>query len=192
MFRAGPVLIPRPGGELPLPAPSTLTAAEAPPPAAPAPPSATQWITARVVAGGAPVELRFLPIDMGEPALMFDGNTHTLMRGAGDNPYLIELRFDPPALVSSFDLDVGYMPEFEVSITATGTDGKEIVVNDHQHPVPGSAPHSELALPGGPLELASALVSIRDIREIPGEGWHIHIFELGIGRGAQRAPREPR
>ena len=45
----------------------------------------------------------------------------------------------------------------------------------------------------GPLEVASARISIEDIRETPGEGWHIHIFELAIGREADaRAPRESR
>jgi hypothetical protein len=81
------------------------------------------------------------------------------------------------------------MPMFAVVLTATTTDGKEILVTDHQQPALGSAPHSELALPDGPTELTSALISIRDIRELPAEGWHIHIFELRIERPAQRDQR---
>jgi hypothetical protein len=190
MFRAATVRIGPSDGDVPSSSAAMTAVARARPPA-PAPPP-LQWTNVHVDIGGVPAELRYLPIDMGEPAGMFDGNPRTVMRGAADNPYLLELRFDPPVLVSSFAMDLGFMPAFDVLLTATGTDGKETVVNDHQQPPPGSDPHSELVLPGGPLELTSALISIRDIRERPAEGYHIHIFELHIERPAQRAPSDQR
>jgi hypothetical protein len=187
MFRAASVRIERPGGDPPMP--SAPIAAGQPPPAVAPEPTRLDWSSVHADVSGVPAELRYLPIDMGEPAGMFDGDTRTVMRGAHDNPYLVELRFDPPVLVSSFAMDLGFMPMFAVVLTATTTDGKEILVTDHQQPALGSAPHSELALPDGPTELTSALISIRDIRELPAEGWHIHIFELRIERPAQRDQR---
>ena len=54
--------------------------------------------------------------------------------GAPDNPYLVELRFTEPARIASFSLDLGYMSEFDVTVTVAAADGKETTVTDHQQP----------------------------------------------------------
>jgi hypothetical protein len=141
------------------------------------PPPPQRWQTASIELGGQPVEIRYLPIDTGEPRGAVDGDPTTLMRGAGDNPYVFELRYPRPTRIAAFSLLLGFMPEYRVDATITDPDGGEVLVSVQGRPEPGM-PRVDLVLTGGPLLVSNARITITDIRDTPVEGWHIHVFEL--------------
>jgi hypothetical protein len=189
IFHAAAVRRDRAAGDAftaPLPAIAAATGREddATRPAEPPPP--TVWRTAQLDLAGLSAEMRFMPIDIGGPEYLTDGDPSTVMRGAGDNPFTVELSFAQPARIDSFSFDLGFMPEFNVAVTVVAPDGATTTVTDHQRPEPGTAPRSDLALPNGPLEVASARITIEDIRQLPAEGWHIHIFEMRVGQTPAR------
>lgn len=68
-----------------------------------------QLIEDRLVLEGQTVRLRHSQIDMGKPALMFDGNLFTLMRGLEANPFVLELYFPQPVQIGELQADFGMM-----------------------------------------------------------------------------------
>ncbi|HVS10882.1 MAG TPA: hypothetical protein VMS76_13525 [Planctomycetota bacterium] len=140
-------------------------------------PPVDTWRSAGIELAGRPVEILHLPLDMGAPQNIVDGDLSTPMRGARDNPYAFELRYAEPTPIERLVLHLGHMPEYRVEALITRPDAEPTTVTVHDRPQPG-VPVVELAVPGAPVLATSVRITIFDIRPTPAEGWHIHVFEL--------------
>ncbi len=180
MFYAAPVLSEPVAGEMVPPRVEPTIPPGSPNRSEPTSPADYSWQTARVSLNGQEVEMLYLPIDQGQPDDALDGDGATLMRGARDNPYILELHFPQPTPVVSFSLDLGFMQEYSVEVSVRDRDGKVVTVSMRERPNPGTFPRAELILPAGPLSIKVARIAITDFRERPREGWHVHVYELRI------------
>lgn len=126
------------------------------------------------------IEVWHQAVDMGGASALFDNDFSSLMRGANDNPFIVELRYSSPKSVSNIKMALGYMPEYKLTISLTGADGKVIETSQIFKSASGESPQPVITIPGGPVSANIIRIQIEDIRQRPGEGWHIHIFETQV------------
>lgn len=126
------------------------------------------------------IEVWHQPLDMGGASALFDNDPQTLMRGKRDNPFIFEIRYDSPIQVGQVKLSLGYMPEYEITVMLTATDGRVTEVSQKFRTNNGEIPQPFITIPGGSISTKSIRIQIQDIREEPGTGWHIHVFETQI------------
>jgi hypothetical protein len=133
-----------------------------------------------VLIDGQMVEIHYSQTDMGTPALMFDNDLFTLMRGLEANPFIIELYFPEPRTVQGLEADFGLVDiKLTVSLYADPQGGAEVYqltrnqVND---------PHVSMSFPGAPAEVRKVRIEILNV--LSGETANIHIRELHLLREA--------
>jgi hypothetical protein len=126
--------------------------------------------------GGSAVEMRYSPLDIGQPADLFDGNRDSLIRGRDANPIVLELHFAQPRTLSQVALDLATMPAFRVTIMLTTADGTNRSVVENFNDLPPD-PHVEIPLGEGPLAVTLLRIEIFD-HAPPTDPPHIHVREL--------------
>ena len=77
-----------------------------------------RYTTARY--GTTPLGVMHSPFDMGSAPDLVDNDDTTLVRGAGVNPLIIELRFDAPQPVSAVSLTLGLLRKVRVALRIDG------------------------------------------------------------------------
>jgi hypothetical protein len=130
-----------------------------------------------VTMDGQNLELRYSQIDMGEPALMFDGDLFTLMRGMEANPFILEFYFPQPRTVSGLDADFG---SIDITLTAKlypKVDGEPITYNQT---FMNSSGTSQVEMPFGNTPEKVSKVRIEILNTQSGETDNIHIRELHL------------
>jgi hypothetical protein len=135
-----------------------------------------QLVDAVVTVDGEPVQLRFSQIDMGAPELMFDNDHFTLMRGLEANPYILELSFQQPRLVSGLEVDFGLV-DITLTVTLYPADGSPEVT----HTLTRRAVTDPQVLMGwedDPVEASRVRIEILNV--LSGETANIHIRELKL------------
>jgi hypothetical protein len=164
------------------PSPAAATAAGvAPPPPDPPPPeviSPSQESSVRTAAGT--MRVRHPPLDMGAVADAFDGDAATLMRGARDNPFRLEIDYPRPVAIAAVELRLGYLAHYEVTIDVADSANRRHVATRRFDGVPGVAPTPRIPLPAPVGKATSLSVSIRDLRPPPPEGTHVHVYEVAL------------
>jgi 4-amino-4-deoxy-L-arabinose transferase-like glycosyltransferase len=123
------------------------------------------------------VKIQYSRTDMGQPESLFDGDTHTLIRGLEANPFIIELEFPEPRTVSKIAADFANM-DFTLSVNVFETDDSSPVV--YQQTLQGATgdPQIELLLNRGPVQVKKLRLEILSLNG--GERPHIHIRELKL------------
>ena len=127
--------------------------------------------------GGQTVVITHSALDIGSLPDAFDGNPDTLMRGAADNPFFVEIEFSEPRVLTGLDLTVATMAFFTVDVTLTYDDGTQEVLNGSYEDLPFD-PTVSFTFPQLDKPVSVLRVEIEDIRERPIEGFHIHVREL--------------
>lgn len=127
---------------------------------------------------GEAVELRYSQIDMGSPALMFDGDPFTLMRGTEANPFILEIFFPQPRSVSGLTADFGL-----VNLTLTAklyAQGEAEPVTVSQTYLNANSGNStvEMPFPNAPEQVNHIRLEILNV--LSGEIANIHIRELHL------------
>ncbi len=132
-------------------------------------------IVGEVEIDGQVVKITYARIDMGQPKDLFDGNLFSLMRGAEANPYVLELTYPEPHIVSGLVLDLATMDyEVIVSLFPPGDEtptiyraiGEQITTDAH----------IEMAFENGPDRVERIILSIRNLRT--GDFANVHIREV--------------
>src|SRR5262249_10601171 len=121
--------------------------------------------------------VRYSKLDIGEIRNVFDGDTHTLMRGLEANPFVIELEFSQPRRVTALGLDTATM-EFTLKVLATPAGGGEPTSTEQTYRGLPDDPHVDLALTGGTQQVSKLRIEITNIHE--GEVAHIHVREVKL------------
>lgn len=127
--------------------------------------------------GGQTVIITHSALDIGSLPDAFDGNKDTLMRGAADNPFLVEIEFPEARTISGMDLTVATMAFFTVDVTLTYEDGTSEAVSGAYENLPFD-PTVSFTFPQPQKPVKTMRVEIEDIREKPAEGFHIHVRDL--------------
>jgi hypothetical protein len=143
--------------------------------------SATSWVSeVSVTTAAGPVRVRHPRLDMGIAADIFDGNETTLMRGARDNPFRLEIAYARPATVASIDLVLGYMPSYGIAVTAIDGAGRRHAIDGRFEAAAGVVPRPHLAFAPPVEDVREIHLTIDDPRPQPVEGAHIHVYELVV------------
>ncbi len=127
--------------------------------------------------GGQTVIITHSALDIGSLPDAFDGNKDTLMRGAADNPFFVEIEFPEARLLTGMDLTVATMTFFTVDVTLTYEDGATEALSGAYENLPFD-PTVSFDFPQPEKPVKALRVEIEDIREKPPEGFHIHVREL--------------
>jgi 4-amino-4-deoxy-L-arabinose transferase-like glycosyltransferase len=128
---------------------------------------------------GQEIIFRYAEIDMGQPADVFDGNVETLMRGAGANPYIMEMIFPKPINATTLELTLYSMPRFNVNVVVVYEDGTQQNTLMEYANLPLD-PKVTIELPKSDKLIKTVHIEIEDIRARPGEGFHMHVRELNL------------
>ncbi|HLO28931.1 MAG TPA: glycosyltransferase family 39 protein, partial [Anaerolineales bacterium] len=128
---------------------------------------------------GASVMVYHSVLDMGQVSDIFDGKKDSLMRGAGDNPFVVEIHFEHMRKIGALDVTVATMDHFLVNVLITYDDDTNAEVSgDYSKLLPD--PTVTLELPGVDKLVKILHIEIKDVREKPGEGYHIHVREISV------------
>jgi prepilin-type processing-associated H-X9-DG protein len=128
---------------------------------------------------GAPARVRISAPDIGSLPEAFDGNAQTLLRGARDNPFIIELEFAPPRSMAGVALTLGTMTNVHFKANFVFADGNVETVELESTTLPPD-PRVELLLSSGTKDVLNVRVEILDRRQPPGEGFHTHVREVEV------------
>ena len=136
-----------------------------------------QLVESMVDYDGQTILVRNSMLDIGEPAAMFDGDFYTLVRGLEANPFIIDLTFEEPRLVSGVVADFANM---DFTITAylyedLSSDALEYSATIRD--VSGDA-HIEFIFNNSPTMIERLRLEIQSLSE--GDRAHIHVRELKL------------
>jgi hypothetical protein len=127
---------------------------------------------------GQRIGVRHSPFDIGLVQDLFDGDPNSLVRGARDNPLVLELRFPQLQEARSVSVQVGTMPHFMVKAALTYADGAVVsIVQDYLDLPPDPMVTLDVPSPG-PIRIARIEVTTFDP---PFFGaYNVHVREIVI------------
>ena len=136
-------------------------------------------VAGQAVLDGAPVTVYHSALDMGQVSDIFDGNNETLMRSAGDNPFVVEIHFDRARKLSELNVTLATLNHFSIIVTVTYDDNTTASVAGDYVQMPPD-PTVALKLPASDRLVKILHIEIKDIRPKPNEGYHIHVREISV------------
>jgi hypothetical protein len=118
-------------------------------------------------------------LDMGEPKDAVDGDATTLMRGRNANPFVIDMAFLEPKPLRKAYLRLSKMDAAVIYATMRFDDGNVITVD---FPLTSVDPNQliTLDLTDGEAVMTDLRLEIVDRRAPPGDGYHVHVYEIGV------------
>ena len=132
-----------------------------------------------VTLDGSEVEIHHSVLDIGELQDALDKNAGTLMRGAADNPFILDMTFTQPRNMSGMTLTLGSMADVIFKATFTLADGRVSETTLESTTLPPD-PRVELRLTEGAQNVIAVHIEILDRRLPPSEGFHTHVREIQI------------
>jgi hypothetical protein len=135
-------------------------------------------VTGVVDLDGQNVELRFSQIDMGTPALMFDGDVFTLMRGKEANPFILEFYFPQPRSVSGLAADFGLVNFTLTARLYAQEDSQPVTIN--QTFLNATSGDSSFEMPFTNAPETVSKIHLEILNTLTGETANIHIRELHL------------
>jgi len=154
-----------------------VKAAVSPEPASPTAPQSL--VVSPATLDGAPVTVSHSQLDIGQVSDIFDGKPESLMRGARDNPLVVEIRFQELRRLEALDLTVGTMNHFTIALVITYADDTTAEVSGDYTNLPPD-PTVTLQLPASDEPVKILHIEIVDIRPMPGGGYHIHVRDISV------------
>ncbi len=141
-------------------------------------PGGMELPTAAVQVNGQSVTARYSQLDIGQIGNLFDGDPHSLVRGARDNPFVLELRFARPVTATLLSLTFGTVRLMRVQVTLAYSGGGRARVSRDFHDLPLN-PQVDLPIPGvQPIETVH--IEIEDLGPTSDSAYHIHLRELEL------------
>jgi 4-amino-4-deoxy-L-arabinose transferase-like glycosyltransferase len=154
-----------------------VTAVINPEPVAPTAPKGL--MASQAILDEVPVTVYHSALDMGQVSDIFDSNNDSLIRGAEDNPFVVEIHFEHMRKLGVLDITLGTMNHFLVKVMITYDDDTTAEVSGDYSQLP-SDPTVTLELPVLDKFVKILHIEIEDIREQPAEGYHIHVREISV------------
>jgi hypothetical protein len=124
---------------------------------------------------GAGVQVRYSLLDMGQILDIFDGDDLSVTRTFEANPYVLELEFPAPRLLSGFDIVIGSADGEILTLLYTDAEEPVEVVQDFEGSI--EAPKVSVDF-GRAYRVDRMRVEILD--ETQGEIGHVHVWELEL------------
>jgi hypothetical protein len=147
---------------------------------------ADELVRGRGVAGGHPVEVTHSRLDIGTLDALFDGDRESLIRGAGDNPFILELELaQGPVALRSIRLELGHLPDFSITTRVERVGAEPQEKSETFVGLPGE-PVLDVVLPGDPAQPVERVrIEVFDRTAIPDYGYHVHVRDLAIDAEAR-------
>lgn len=114
----------------------------------------------------------------GQIADLFDGSTHTLVRGHRVNPLRIEIRFPEIVTLQGVRVTVGSIQDFTIDLRVTPAGSDVPVLATGRFQDLGLDPTVDLALPDAPISATVVRIEITD--NTHGSEAMIHVREIAI------------
>ena len=132
--------------------------------------------TDELVIGGHPVSVRYSPLDMGTIQHIFDGDQNTVARTLEANPFIIELIFPEPALLTGYTMTTGSAGMRVSALLYTSPDAEPFTYSENFR--------GSVSEPGFTVTFGhSALVQVLrfEILEVGvDEPAHVHVWEIEV------------
>ena len=154
-----------------------ITAVINPDPIAPAAPD--ELVVSQAILDEAPVAVYHSALDMGQVSDIFDGNQESLMRGAADNPLVVEIHFEQLRSLSALDVTIAATTHFSVNVLVTYDDDTTTAVSG-EYSEQSLDPTVTLELPVSDKFVKILRIEIEDVRDKPAEGYHVHVREISV------------
>ncbi len=133
-------------------------------------------VEGEVLIDGQPARIRYSPLDMGDISLPFDGDPHTVARTLEANPFVFDLTFAEPRLLSGVAVNIGSL---EARITARLFTDLDAEGESFTIVYQGAVDHPEASLDFGRTISARALrLEVESIHE--SEPAHVHVWEIKL------------
>ena len=127
---------------------------------------------------GQPVTVTYSRLDGGELSNIFDGDKNSLMRGLEANPFLIQLEFSEPRIISGFDLTTASMDDFTVTTKVYIDENSEPTVYEENFKDSPPDPTVQIDINPEKQPITKLVIEIKhNTLEDP---THIHIRELKL------------
>jgi hypothetical protein len=140
---------------------------------------ASPLVTSIAMLGGDEVAFAYSQLDIGQIENALDGNPATLMRGAADNPFIIEMSFAAPRALTGIALTTATLHDVRFFATFTLEDNTALTAELISTTLPDD-PRVELKLEGEARPITHIRIEIFDKRPPPGEGFHTHVREIEL------------
>jgi hypothetical protein len=137
-----------------------------------------QLIEDQVTVGGQELTVRHSMLDMGVPALIFDQDDFTLMRGLEANPFVLEVEFPAEQAIASVYLDCGTI-NMQVMVTVYPPDGRAESTVKRFANLPVGATRVEIPLESGARATRKLRVEILASDYPAGAAVNVHVREFG-------------
>jgi hypothetical protein len=135
--------------------------------------------SAELAISGRDAAISHSALDIGSAANLVDGDAATLVRGTKANPFVIDIAFLEPQPLRLLRLKTQVLVSAKILVTVILPDGSS---TSTEHVFQNTEPDAVLT-----LELASSVITASDVRlEIidqrlmPGEGYHMHVYEVSV------------
>lgn len=132
---------------------------------------------ADLVLAGQTVHVRHTAFDEGGLATLFDGNLDSVARGSPANPFIVELHFPAPRLLSGVAVKVGSTPDVTLTAAITDAGGTRQQFSAHLLDSPQD-PTVELSLGDTPLMVSVLRLEVRFNQA--NDRTQIHIWEVEL------------
>jgi hypothetical protein len=114
-------------------------------------------------------------LDMGEPSALFDGDVFTLIRGLEANPFILEITFEEPKMITGLRADFANM-DFTITAYLYPSESTQAVEYVQTWRGIDGDPHVEMSFSDSLPAVEKVRLEIHSYSH--GIGAHIHIREL--------------
>jgi hypothetical protein len=131
--------------------------------------------------GNQRVKVRYSLLDMGEIGNLFDGNPDTLGRTFEANPFVVELTFPEPKIISGLSMIIGSTSDRVIAKLYPSPNAPPV---EYVADLDAEFDHPEDSMAfGAPTPAQILRLEIQDLHQI--EPGHVHVWEINLREGSQ-------
>lgn len=135
--------------------------------------------SAELTLSGSPVVINYSLLDIGGPEALVDGEASTPARAAKANPFVIDVAFLQPRAVRKASVQIQTIVAVKVFVTVTTAQG-ESDTTAYDFFDSGPNPVLTFDISDGATPISDIKFEIVDKRLMPGDGYHMHVFEVQV------------
>ncbi len=138
-----------------------------------------ELVSAELTLSGSPAVINYSLLDIGGPEALVDGQASTPARAAKANPFVIDVAFLQPRPVRKARVQIQTIVAVKVFVTVTTAQGES---NTTAYDFFDSGPNPVLSfdVSDGTTQISDIKFEIVDRRRMPGDGYHMHVFEVQV------------
>lgn len=132
-------------------------------------------VEGQVTIDGQVATVQYSPLDVGQLADLFDGDTFSLVRGLAANPLVFDFTFAEPRTIKGLAADFGTL-DFKLTVSLYGDSSGEPAVYGEEYRGLPPDPHVEMPFPSAPDPVSRVRIEIEQLNPPPDV--HIHVREF--------------